>query len=59
MASGRKVGRGRLMWPVTDVSRLTGLTIDEIEYTFEGHETHLKRYILVYDPASRTIHWNK
>ena len=59
MASGRKAGQGRMMWPVTDVSRLTGLTIKEIEYTFQGHETHLKRYVLVYDPDSRTLHWNE
>ena len=58
MNATRKAGAPQMMWPVTDVSRLTGLTVEEIEYTFRDHENHLKTYVLVYDPIARTIHWN-
>ena len=59
MTTSRAKGRCRMAWPVADVSRLTGLSIEDIEYSFVGHENHLKHYVLVYDPGSRTIHWNQ
>ena len=58
MLASRNTGQARQAWPVSDVSRLSGLSEDEIEYTFRNHETHLKKYLLVYDPVARTIHWN-
>ena len=58
MLNSRSTGQARQAWPVSDVSRLSGLSEEEIEYSFNNHETHLKKYLLVYDPAARTIHWN-
>lgn len=58
MTSSRSEGQSRMAWSVADVSRLTGLTIEDIVYTFVDHENHLKHYVLVFDPASRTVHWN-
>lgn len=58
MQTSRSAGRARHAWHVSDVSRLSGLSEDEIEYTFNTHETHLKKYLLLYDPVARTIHWN-
>ena len=58
MTSSRSHGQSRMAWPVSDVSLLTGLSIDDIEYTFVGHENHLKHYVLVYDPVSKVIYWN-
>ena len=59
MAENREAGQSRLFWPVTDVSRLTGLSISDIEYTFKDHETHLKTYVLVYDPIAKLVFWNR